>query len=75
MYQDGQLKEDNKVIHAKMDQMYIKLEGVTDAEVINVVIFLQYWIDPPYIKNFNSASTLMYPVLKGNAAWGGNISK
>jgi len=34
MYQDGQLKEDNKVIHAKMDQMYIKLEGVTDAEVI-----------------------------------------
>ena len=32
-------------------------------------------MNPPYIKNMGQATNIMYPVLKGNAAFGGEISK
>eukprot|EP00347_Sterkiella_histriomuscorum_P022424 403338539 len=36
---------------------------------------LQYQLDPPYVKNLFQTHSLMYPVLKSNGAWGGEISK
>jgi len=32
-------------------------------------------MESPYIKNMPSKAQIMYPVLKGNAAYGGDVSK
>lgn len=35
---------------------------------------LKYFLESPYIRNFHQALSLMYPVIKGNAGFGGEIS-
>lgn len=63
-----------------MDQMYLKFEVTNPHLAVRLEInnsSFQYLIEPPYIKPTSpsaNAISLMYPVLKGNAAFGGELS-
>jgi len=65
LFSDGEFKEVLKVIPSNMDRLYLKFESAT----------LSYNFGHPYIKNFNTAMSKMYPVIKGNMAYGGVINK
>jgi hypothetical protein len=73
MYADGELKENQKVIPAQMDKIYLKIEA-PNQNVFHTNINLQYNFRPPYIKNLYQAMSHMYPVLKGNMAYGGSVN-
>ena len=62
--QKGEMIDSYAPIPANMDQLYLKLI-VEDGQ--------NYAFEPPYFQNLDDLESLMYPVIKGNAATGGTL--
>eukprot|EP00347_Sterkiella_histriomuscorum_P014848 403359294 len=64
IFSQGSLQHNSFVIPNNMDKIYLRIDNKEAKPLV---------LQAPYILNFYQAQTIMYPVVKGDAGFGGEI--